>query len=251
MYPRILVLCTLSTLTIACGAAPLKDTVRYARLSVNTTMVATQAADEANGKFFEDTSDTVSKAAYDQWVLPVAESMGLENEENVCSDKDLAITDEAKAELKTACDKGYAQYCLDIKPVYKDHCLRTCVIGTTKDGLREGEQVVDDLEHIQKQYSADSTFKQLKEEHKLTWTDYLGEFKTWFKSAVKHLAHFVQLLHDTDKVDIPPALETITDIAGSFVELEGVDVSEPPVCACTDYPPDSGCEEAVKMLDGE
>jgi hypothetical protein len=214
-------------------------------------MVATQAADEANGQFFEETSAAISQAALEQWVTPVAAEMGLENEENIWSLEGFPLPDEAKTELKTACDKGDAQYCLDIKPVYKDHCLRTCVIGTTKDGLREGEQVVNDLQHVQEQYSADSTFKQLQKDHQLQWTDYLGEFKVWFKSAVKHLGYFVQLLHDTDKVDVPPALETITNIAGSFVDIQGVDVSDTPTCECTPYPPDSGCEEAVKVLEGD
>ena len=228
----------LSAILYGCGGPTLYQTVRYSRLSVNTVMVGTQEADKVNGEAFSVTSDELMEAAYEKHVLPVAEEMGLEGEESVCSMSDSALTDDAKAELQEACDAGFDQWCADIKPVWKDHCLRTCIIHTTKDGLRAAEKTVDALQYIQQNYSADSKFKQLKEADKLKWTDYAMQVKNWFQMTLVQLGSLVHLLHETG-IPIPEALNVITDISGGFADMPHN--YEEPACECPVYPKNSGC----------
>jgi hypothetical protein len=229
----------LSVVFYGCGGPTLYKTVRYSRLSVNTVMLGTQEADKVNGEAFTESSDTIAKAAYDEHVLPVATEMGLEGEDDVCSLDGLTITDDAKAELQEACDAGFAQWCTDIKPIWHDHCLRTCIIHTVKDGLRAVEKTVNALQYVQENYSADSKFKQLKADDKLKWTDYAGQVKNWFVMALVQLGSLVHLLHETG-IPIPEALNVITDISGGFVNMPNN--YEEPACECTPYPENSGCE---------
>jgi len=233
----------LAFLFCACNPT-LYSTVQYARLSVNTTTVGAQEADETNGAFFEEQSELVAQASYDQYVQPVADELGFGDEENVCEMD--ATLPEVDAQIKDACDLGYAHWCVDVKNLWEAHCMRTCIVGTIKDSLRVGEGVVDSLQYIQEQYSADSTFKALRDEHKLKWTDYLKEFKTWFQKAVKVFGALVHLLHDAD-IELPDALYTVTDVSGNFATIP--DNDEIPVCECPKYPTDSDCDEAVKLLE--
>lgn len=236
---RLTLFVVLSVSLYACGGPTLQQSVKYSRLSVNTVMIGVQAADAVNASAFAGTSDALMQEAYVEHVQPVAAEMGLEGEENVCSATGLVLTDDAQAELQDACDAGFAQWCEDIKPVWKNHCLRTCIIHTTKDGLRVAEKVVDGMQYVQQQYSADSKFNQLKEEDKLKWTDYALEVKEWFSQALVLLGSLVHLLHESG-IDIPPALNTITDVAGGFADLPHN--YEAPACECPTYPENSGCE---------
>lgn len=236
---RLVCLALFCLVAYGCGGPALQTSVKYSRLSVNTVMLGTQAADEVNGEVFAETSDQLAQEAYDEQVAPVAESMGLEGEDDVCSAEDLALTEAAQAELDQACDAGFEQWCEDIRPVWEWHCKRTCIIHTLKDSLRAVEKIVDGLQYIQEQYSADSTFKQLKEEDKLKWTDYAMEVKEWFERALVLLGSLVHLLHEAG-IEIPEALNVITDVSGGFAPMPHN--YEEPVCECPAYPENSGCE---------
>ena len=233
-----------SVFLCACGGPTLYKTVRYSRLSVNTVMVATQEADSVNGAHFEEAGTKAQEASFEARVLPVAKEYGLENEDSICSME--GPTPEATEAMNAACDLGYAQWCSDIKPIWRDHCLRTCIIHTTKDGLRAVEKTVDALQYIQENYSADSKFKQLKEADKLKWTDYALQVKQWFQMALVQLGSLIHLFHETG-ITIPEALNVVTDISGGFANMPHN--YEAPACDCPAFPPNSECAEAVKLLE--